>query len=72
MPATLPELHDVRYDRAADLHDDDSKRHDQAAWRFAREGDAEMARLARRDAMLDRELADVDRDMARVERRRAA
>jgi hypothetical protein len=72
MPAMLPELHDVQYDRAADAHDDDSQRNDHAAWRFAREGDPEMAVLTRRNAMLDRELADVDRDMARLERRRAA
>ena len=61
---------DARHDRAADAHDEDSRRHDQAAWFWSAEGDADRARLAGRDAILDRELADVDRERARLERRR--
>ena len=62
---------DARHDRAADAHDHDSKRHDQAAWYWSQEGDAAKAALAGRDAILDREQADVDRAQARLERQRA-
>ena len=64
------EARDVRHDRAADVHDTDSKRHEQAAWYWTHEGDPEKAVLARRNATLDYQLADVDRESARLERRR--
>lgn len=71
VPDLEPESHDARHDRAADAHDDNGKRHDQAALYWSDEGDPDKASLALRRACLDRELADVDRASARLERRRA-
>jgi hypothetical protein len=72
MPAMLPELHDVSTTVRPTRTTTTASATTTRPGAIAREGDPEMAVLARRNAMLDRELADVDRDMARLERRRAA